>query len=964
MSLSARFHPFLTSLGRALFGLTLVLTVLTCLAQQKTPTSPFEEIEETPGAQTPLERALEAQQLSSRGNRQTVEAVEFRGIRRIPRDSLLARIFTRPGDPYEPEALRRDFHILWNTGYFDDLHVEAEDGQKGKIVRFVVVERRVVRTIQYEGVKSASISDILERFQERKVGLSIESRYDPTRVQLATVVLKELLAERGHQYAQIDPQVRQIPPSSVSILFQVDEGPKVKVGKIEFDGNRVLSDRTLRNSMKNLRPLGIPKSFVLENLFAKTFDARKLEEDQERIRNAYQEQGYFKASVYRNGLTTRDSRVRKLFPIPFVFPKTTKRMDIDLAIEEGAQYRLRNMSFTDASLFRTPDAILAPLFKMERGDIFNVARLRDGLENLKKLYGEFGYIDFVAEPNFQFLEDGPNGTVDLNFALDEGKQFFVRRINFSGNTTTRDKVIRRELFVDEGDMFNTRLWDMSILRLNQLGYFEPLKEAEATEIRRDPRNGLVDLTLNVRERGKNTVALHGGVSGFAGSFVGFGYQTSNFLGLGETLSFDAQLGTRERVLMAGFTEPYLFDRPIQAGFTVFTRRFSFNQAREASIFSGQNLIPLYDQLGRDNLLDYRQASSGFTAFVSHPFRKTFSRVSLTYSYQRENIVAFTESAKTLFEFLNFQGVSGPNSLDGIITSEITPAWFYNTVDHPITPTSGKSLYVSLGIAGLGGTTRSISPTVEAKYFRPMDARGGVLAMRFLTSLITGFSGQVPTPTRRAYMGGENDIRGFDLFSLSPMVWIPDVAEVPVLNSDGSERQQVEIVDGVKELVPVTMEAPVYRLAAPGGDTRMVYNIEYRIPLAGPVTLAPFFDIGFNKILFSNQVRLNEGRVDDLNLQFPQAGFTDDIEVIQATQKVRASTGLELQVMMPVLNAPFRFYWAYNPLRVRTTLTPPIAADSTMFPNYATFVGALSPVASPLAFAEDASTFRFTISRTF
>jgi outer membrane protein insertion porin family len=349
----------------------------------------------------------------------------------------------------------------------------------------------------------------------------------------------------------------------------------------------------------------------------------------------------------------------------------------------------------------------------------------------------------------------------------------------------------------------------------------------------------VDLTLNVRERGKNSVSLNGGVSGFAGSFVGFGYQTNNFLGLGETLSFDAQLGTRERALLAGFTEPYLFDRPIQAGFTVFTRRFSFNQGREASIFAGQNLIPLYEQLGRDNLLDYRQTSSGFTAFVSHPFSRTFSRFSLTYSYQRENIEAFSQSAKTLFEYLNFQGVSGPNSLDGIITSEVTPAFFYNTVNHPITPTSGKSLFLSFGVAGLGGTTRSLSPTIEAKHFRPMGQRGEVLAMRFLTSTITGYAGHVPTPTRRAYMGGENDVRGFNLFSLSPLVWIPHVATVPILNSDGSPRQQVTVVDGVKETVAMTMQAPIYRLSSPGGDARMVYNLEYRIPLMGPVTVAPF-----------------------------------------------------------------------------------------------------------------------------
>jgi outer membrane protein insertion porin family len=240
----------------------------------------------------------------------------------------------------------------------------------------------------------------------------------------------------------------------------------------------------------------------------------------------------------------------------------------------------------------------------------------------------------------------------------------------------------------------------------------------------------------------------------------------------------------------------------------------------------------------------------------------------------------------------------------------------------------------------------------------------VIGMRVLFSFLSGYGGKVPPPFRRAYMGGENDIRGFDIWSVSPMAWIPDVAAVPLYNGDGTPREQVAIVEGVEQKVQVTTQAPIYRLVFPGGDTRMVYNFEYRIPIFGPVTLAPFFDIGFNKILLSNQVKLNEGRAAELNAQFPQAGFEDNIKIIPATQKWRASTGLELQVMMPVVNAPFRFYWAYNPLRVTEILQPPIVADRSLFPNQASFVQGIAQYATPLPFFEDLKTFRFTISRTF
>ena len=952
------------------------------LAQAQQPVSPFEDVPlEAPDQASPFDAVEEeAQPQQSREGEDIVEEVTFRGTRRIPRDSLSARIFTKRGDLYDPQVLRRDFMVLWNTGYFDDLRLEVEDGEQGKIVRFLVTERRVVRTIRYEGNKSATLSDILERFKERNVGLTVESRYDPTTVNRAAFVLRELLGERGRQYAEINPEVRQIPPASVEIVFNIDEGPKVKVGEVSFDGLDVLSRKSARRAMKNTKPLGIPRSFVLENLFTRTFDIRKLEEDKERLRNAYQKRGYFKANVLRHDLEIRDSPGRGTFLVPWsmLFSKPKKHADINLLVEEGPRYVRGKLSFTDVELFRVPDQVLGPVFAMQDGAIFDIEKLRKGMENLKKLYGEFGYIDFVAEPSFEFREDDDPPKIDLNLSVDEGKQFFVRRIEFDGNNTTRDKVIRREILLDEGDMFNTRVWDLSMLRLNQLGYFDPIKtEGPETDtvITRNTRDGLVDLTLKVKERGRNMINLNGGVSGFAGSFIGFGYSTNNFLGLGETLSFDAQLGSRERVLQFGYTEPYLFDKPIQAGFTIFSSRFSFNQAREASIFAGANLIPLFNQLGQENILDYRQTSAGFTTFVSYPLRRSFARLSLTYSFRRSSITSFSQSATNLFTYLNFEGVSGPNSLDGITTSQITPGYFYNTVDHPITPSKGKSVYASVAVAGIGGNARFIQPTVEAKYFRPHGGRR-TIAMRGLFSFLSGYGGRVPPPFNRSFMGGENDVRGFQIWSISPMVWIPDFTSVPVYNDNARvhptngtltaccSRTQVQIVDGVEERVPTATQVPVYRLNFPGGDTRFVYNFEYRIKLFGPVVLAPFWDIGFNKILRKNQVRLNSGRTVELNKMFPQAGFQEQIGVIDATQKMRASTGIELQVMMPVVNAPFRFYWAYNPLRVQEFLRPPIVADRSLFPNYNSFIEAVRPVGTWLPFFERRSMFRFTISRTF
>jgi outer membrane protein insertion porin family len=616
-------------------------------------------------------------------------------------------------------------------------------------------------------------------------------------------------------------------------------------------------------------------------------------------------------------------------------------------------------------LFRTTDFLTRDVFKMAPGEIFSTGKLRKGMDEMQKLYGGFGYIDFVPEPSFDLLPNSDK--LDLTINVDEGKQFFVRRIDFSGNTTTRDKVIRRELLLDEGDMFSTRMWELSILRLNQLGYFETLKEKEAADIKRDTRNNTVDITLKVKERGKNSIGLQGGVSGIAGSFIGFNYSTNNFLGLGETLSIESQLGDRIRSATLGFTEPYLFDRPISTGFTVYMQRFNFDQGREVSLLSGRNLIPLYNSLGTQNLLNYVSNGRGFTVFASYPLRRTFARVGLTYGYDISNITVLTDAAKTYFDYLNFQqGISGPNSLTGIKTSKIIPSYTYNTVDHPITPTRGKSFFVSVEYAGgpLGGNVNMIRPTISTTYFHSGLWKGHVIGTRLMGSMLTGYGGKLAPPFSRFYMGGEQDVRGFDIWGITPWIFVPSSTQVNVLNDDGSARTQKVIVDGKPQFNPVYQTIPVYQLTMAGGDTQLLGNFEYRIPIAGPVNLALFFDAGANKIIFPGQLTMTSDRISSLNGQFPQAGYNGRAIIAPGLQKVRTSTGIEFQVMMPVVNAPFRLYWAYNPTRVDRFVQPPIVADRSYFPNFATFAGAVVNYGQAVPWFEKATSIRFTIGRTF
>jgi outer membrane protein insertion porin family len=934
---------------------------------QATPAAPAQGTPTPPQFEAPKPPPEQPGQQPGVGSN-TIEGIEFRGARRVPQDTLRAMIFSKSGDPYNEDSLRRDFMALWNTNRFDDIRLETERGDKGGVVvRFVVTERPVIRDIKYEGAKSVSTSDILDRFKERKVGLTVESMYDPNVVNHAAVVLKELLAEHGHQFATVDPQLRRIPPSSLEVVFNVMEGPKIKVGEITILGNKAFSRRDVIRAMKNLKPVGIPHSIFLEGLFASTFDAAKLEEDKERVRDAYQKQGYFTAKALDQTLKIRDvGGFHGQIHIPlFKENKPGKVEDITLPIEEGQRYYLAKIDFEGVKLFKSTQ-FLGRLFLMQPGDVFSTGKLRDGLKNLTKVYSQFGYIDYVAEPQIDIV---PNANkINLTLNADEGRQFFVRRIEFTGNTTTRDRIIRRQILIDEGDVYNSTLWDASILRLNQLGYFETLKENESYELKRNPGTNTIDINLKVKERGKNSISLNGGVSGIAGTFLGANYSTNNFLGLGETLTVQAQVGTLLDNVTFGFTEPYLFNRPLTAGFSVYLSRYNYDEARQQSLLTGQDLRTFYSALGGSNILNYVQDSKGVTLSASYPILRTFARLGVALGYDISNIKPESQGATTYFNYIDFQNVNGPNALNGIKTFSITPSYSYDSRNNYQNPSAGKSIFFSVKAAAsiLGANVNMIQPTLDMQYYHPGPRwHRNVLAFHFLGTTVTGFGGKDAPPFSRGFIGGENDVRGFDFFSISPIAYLPSSASINVLNPDGSQRVQQAIIGGVKTAVNVVKPVPIYQIITPGGDTHAVFNFEYRIPILGPVTLVPFFDAGVNRILYKSQLTVNPGQVSNLNAQFPQAAFTArNVPIAPGTQKIRMSTGIELDIVLPVVNAPFRVYYAYNPSVVREFLQPPIVFDPSTFPNFTTLQNAVGSYGTPYPLYEPHGTFRFTIGRTF
>jgi len=336
--------------------------------------------------------------------------------------------------------------------------------------------------------------------------------------------------------------------------------------------------------MKNLRPIGIPHSIFLENIFARTYDATKLDEDTERVRNEYQNRGYFKVIVNEPKTQIHDTG-HKSGHIPLLQSGPGKAVDITMPIEEGDRYNLGSITFKNNKAVSNVKA-LRNLFPIRDGDVFSKDKIAKGLENLRKAYGEQGYINFTSVPETHF--DDEKKLIFLEIDVDEGKQFYVRRIEFQGKhhhprqgNPPRNCAGRRQYL-------QFPPLELSLLRLNQLGYFDQLKpdDPNTTDRKLDEKTAWSNLSLKVHEKGKNSIGLNGGVSDWKAPSSASIIQPT-LPRLGETLSVQASVGNLARSVRFGFTQPYLFDRPLQFGFNVYLNKVSYDQAGSFQFSAGR-----------------------------------------------------------------------------------------------------------------------------------------------------------------------------------------------------------------------------------------------------------------------------------------------------------------------------------------------------------------------------------------
>lgn len=678
-----------------------------------------------------------------------------------------------PHDAAAEQELLADFRRLWATGFLDDLAIETLDyrfdnGAAGTIVVFHLEERQRVKIVDYDGATRVTRSDINDRLKERGIDLRLDAFVDASLLKRVSAAIRELYAEKGYQYAQVKQAIEELPggPKRARVVFTVSEGPKVAIRDVEFIGNAVFTDAALARALKTNKARGL-LSLVSGG---GTYNEDKFADDAQSVVDHYRDHGYITAQVGPPMLRVLDDSA----------DGRTRWVQLRVEVNEGERYRVGAFTVEGNTIVKS-DA-LTPLFDLKPGEPYRQDRVTKGLEKAREVYGAGGYFEFTAYPELKPRDLSDTPVVDVTLRVSEGKQYFVNRIEFTGNSQTRDEVIRREMGLAEGGVFNTEALKYSVRRINQLGYFKPLDEKALAVDRAPGADNKVNVTVAVEEQNRNQLNFGAGASQYEGLFASFSFTTANFLGRGESLTASLQTGQRSRNYQLSFSEPFMFGRAMTAGASIFSRKIDYALSSTA--------------------IDYSEVRSGFNLTSGAPLRR-FTRLFATYGYE----IVDTAMTETLRKTLEAGGTGSSYFVqDGrFIESSVTPTLVHDTVDNPYAPRSGRRLTASYQYAGgvLGGTSRFVKPEISVIQYLPLTRRTAV-GVRLNGGRIWNYGRDELPYYQRYFLGGETQIRGFDVRTVGP------------LNGNG---------------------------AATGGTAFALFNAEYYVDILPQVRALAFHDAG-------------------------------------------------------------------------------------------------------------------------
>lgn len=635
--------------------------------------------------------------------------VEYTGPSTVSKERILAQMRTRVGQPYSDQVVEQDVEALYKTGAILNVRIFAQPEGDGVKVIVSVQTRSIVREIEIDGAQRINAKKL-----RKEIKLKLNQPINEQQLEEARQKIIEVY--QAHGFTDVSAQFRvdaiDEKRGTSRVVFTINEGAKGAVRRIHFEGNEHFSERVLRGQMKT-------KGKTLVSFIDKSgrLDEVQLQQDLDKIREWYQDHGYIDVEI-------KDVRRERSHNGPMI---------LTIVIAEGTQYHVGKLTISGEKA-ATEERIRA-LLKMKEGSVYSPKALHDDAKALADAYGSGGYVDLVILP-----EGTPAGParIDVHYKIEEGDRSFLERVNVVGNTRTKDKVIRREVLIAPGDVFNTVRVDSSKKRLEGLGYFSKVETyPEDTDVA-----GRKDLTILVQEKRTGSLSFGAGFSTID-QLVGFVELTQgnfdllnwpSFTGAGQKFRVRIQYGTQRKDFVLNLTEPYFLDRKLSLGGQLFYSEANY-------------LSTLYDQ-----------RNYGFSLEVRKPIN---AYMYATLGYRLQDIDIFNVSS-TASAFIQSQKGS-------FVESEILPSLVFDRRDNSLLTRTGQRVSLSPYIAGgfLGGDTQIYGWDLEgSQYFHFKWDTILVINGELATVNQWGSGNEVPI-FDRLFLGGSNNLRGFDYRDVGP-----------------------------------------------------------------------------------------------------------------------------------------------------------------------------------------------------
>ncbi|MBF0506639.1 MAG: outer membrane protein assembly factor BamA [Nitrospirae bacterium] len=625
-----------------------------------------------------------------------VTSIEIKGVKRIEEGSVKAKISQKIGEPLSNEKTSEDIKTIFKMGYFDDVKVEIEPFESGLKVTYIVKEKPTIIKIDYQGNKEFKDDKLKE-----KITLTAGAISDINLINENTVKLRAFYEDEGYYLAHIVPIVRKAGAGEVVLTYQIDEGQKVKIKEIKIEGNKALSSKQIKKVLKTKERWFL--SFILGGGYYKKDDMKA---DIEQIRDLYYNNGYIKVTVAEPVLEISNDK---------------KGMKIIIRVSEGDQFKVASVEITGNAIYKEGE--LRKLINLTPGKVFDKSVLTKDVTALSDKYSNTGYALVSVFPDL--IPDEDKKTVKVNYKINEGDKYTVGKISISGNTKTRDKVIRREIRLDEGDTFDASALKRSYEVLTNTQFFETVDISPKP--RKDEKN--VDLDVNVKEKSTSSFSVGGGYSSIDGPVATASVMTSNLFGRGQSLKLSGELGGKDSVYELSFRDPWFLDKRLMLG---------------VSIYKTYRIYP-----------DYENKTTGFSVSIGKAFWEYYA-ATVAYTLELANIYNIQSGASPLIT----------DQEGNRLTSAISPSLVRDTRDNYMDPSRGSRNTLSFSFAGLGGDNAYAKGIVDSGWYFPAFAKT-TFAVRGRLGYATGEFGKEVPLYQRFYLGDINTIRGINFGDAGP-----------------------------------------------------------------------------------------------------------------------------------------------------------------------------------------------------